>query len=291
MTSLVSKLSGSLKNEKIAFIGTGRMASAIIATFIKNKVYTPAQIITTHHRTDKVHKLNNTLGVKVIASNVKAVKNADIIFLCVRPQQMLGIAEEIQPYLKRNQIVISIAIGVPIIWLRKKLCNSGPIFHVHPASLVMASSPGISYIIYEKDVNPEILSKIETIFSVLGKVINIDETMVGNYAILSGCAPAFFAEIARVWRNLAIQQGISSQYADLIIAQIFKGLAYGLEEEKLTLEILIDKIATPNGLTKSGLAIMNEIVKDDDKSKTELFLKSVIEGCMSKIKIIAALFE
>src|SRR5437879_5504851 len=105
-------------NQKLTFIGTGRMAGALINTLMKEKYCSPSQIIATHHNVASIKILEERIGIKVTNSNREAIESSEIIILCVRPQQFPILIDEIKPFIEKRHIIISIAIGVPIEWLR-----------------------------------------------------------------------------------------------------------------------------------------------------------------------------
>jgi len=268
----------------LAFIGTGRMAGALITNLIKERYCAPAQIIATHHDISSISYLEREFRVKTTTSNASAIELSEIIFLCVRPQQFPQLISEIGPFIKEHHIVISIAVGVPIDWLRMALSKCNSVFHVHPPSTVFASSKGLSFIALEENAPAESGLITRKIFRAFGEVIVVHETDIDSYAVFAGCSPAFVARMAGDWFNLAIENGISEEIAKKITLVTFQAITNGINNLNMSLKDFERKIATPNGVTEMGL---KAIEKQD---LTKIFL-DVVNIARDKIKRIKDIFN
>lgn len=255
------------------------MGSAIIMGLIKHGVYDASDIIATHHDVDKIRLIQNTLAVKAIVSNSEAVKLSKIVFICVKPQDVGTVLEEIKDALNQNNIIISLVAAVPIQMLRLLMDNCGDIYNVHPSSLIITGSPGISYIVCEKNSNNPNLEHVKFIFEAFGGSLVVPERMLNKYAVFAGCSPAFFALFANKWKSLAEVNGIDSGHANEIIANIFRGIAHGLTHRNMTLDEIINDIATPGGITESGLEILNS-------EALESLYSEVVNRCLRKFQEI-----
>lgn len=285
MTSPEVRSSNSEERVKsVACLGVGRMASALIDRFVETATCLPAQIVGTHHDTRRASELSERLGVQVVTSNSEAVARCSTVLLCVRPQQMKTLITEIHGALNPEHTLISIAVGVPLTWLRASLDVCGPILHVHPPSLVMAHSLGTSYIAHEVMVPQGALTAVQGLFRALGPTAVVPEAMMELYAVFSGCAPALIGRIVSRWRVLAEHSGIPAVQSEQIVGAILGGLAHGLTIEKLTLERIEERIATPQGVTQAGLDILMSQGIDD-------ILSSVAGHCLQKMQHIRSLFE
>lgn len=285
MTSYINKSTQSnLDDEKVAFIGTGRMASALISEFIRQKKYKSNQIIATHPKSNEFTKQLRKSDVEVIASNSEAVSQSKIVYLCIRPQDIHEMIEEFSDEINEKHTLISIAVGVPLAWLREKLPKCGSIFHIHPSSLVMASAPGISYITFEKNTPDSIQKQVDSIWKSLGDTIIVEEDEMDFCAVFSGMSPAFFSRLAIIWKKLAKQYGgFTNDEADKIVMYIFKGFGYAINEGKLNFENMEERIATPGGVTRAGIKALTE-------REFEKTLEEVVMSSLDRIKEIRSIY-
>ncbi len=267
----------------IAFLGLGRMGEALIREFVNGDKKLEKYITATHHDKNSLNKLND-LNVKATTSNIQAIQESKIIVICVRPQQVLSLIHEIKSYLNKDHVLISLAIGVPIDWLRRECKGIKSIFHVHPPSTIMALFHGISFIAAEKDVVEEDLKLVSDLFSLVGKIDFISENEIDMYAVFAGCSPAFYLKFLKEWEKSAIEGGIEKTKAREIIKIMFASLNNGVVNNGFDYDYIIDKIATPKGVTSAGLSQLTDNM---------LFgiYKKVIEASKNKIYNIRSKFK
>ena len=98
----------------IGFIGGGNMASALIGGLISKERYAPQNIMASAATEKTVKKLIANFGIHATMSNADIVKNCDTIVLAVKPYMVFKVIEEIHPFLKKDQLVLSIASGVKL---------------------------------------------------------------------------------------------------------------------------------------------------------------------------------
>src|SRR3989344_4178789 len=111
----------SLINMKtISFIGTGKMATALISSIYKNKLN--YEITASDHDEVNLRKLKSKFNVKTTTDNKEAIKNADIVFICVKPQNINEVLDEIKDGIK-NQLIVSIAAGIKLNHIESILKN------------------------------------------------------------------------------------------------------------------------------------------------------------------------
>jgi len=270
--------------KKAAFLGMGRMGKALSDAFIKEGIYTKNEVVGTHHNAVIANEISQSLGFEIITSNSEAIEISEMIYLCIRPQQIPGIIDELKSKISSEKILVSIAVGVPLKWLRNKLKNCGPIFHVHPSSLVMAKSPGVSYITCEEQISQEIKNEVENIWKALGDTYFVEEKTMDFCAVFSGTSSAFFSRLAIIWEKLAVKYAFSEEMAHKIVIYIFNGFYHAYKETNLNFEEIEDKIATPGGVTRAGL-------KKLDEEGFEEALENVVIRSLERIEEIRSIFK
>ena len=103
----------SLKNKTIAFLGGGNMGEALIRGLLTAKTVTPSQIVVTDVRPERLDSVAKTFGIRTTGDNMKAVADADIVVLAVKPQQMSTVLAPLKSATSDLTLFISIAAGVP----------------------------------------------------------------------------------------------------------------------------------------------------------------------------------
>jgi pyrroline-5-carboxylate reductase len=101
-----------LKEKKITIIGGGKMGSIIARGLIDNQIASSKNIIITDIDASRLDFLRSSMKLKVSTHNEKSAKNADIIILAVKPQNMASTLKEIYSVIDKSKLVISIAAGI-----------------------------------------------------------------------------------------------------------------------------------------------------------------------------------
>ena len=99
---------------KIGIIGTGSMGGMFIRKFTETGAVAAGDIIASNRSADKLRSLADRTGMAMAGSNREVVKCSDVIFLCVKPLDVIGVMHEIQDLLTREKLLVSIASGITI---------------------------------------------------------------------------------------------------------------------------------------------------------------------------------
>ena len=107
-----------MSKKNLAFIGAGKMASALISCIYKNNI---SKSIIASDRNDKnLTNIKKQFKIETTKNNKEVVKNSDIVFICVKPQDIDNVLNEIKIIVK-NQLIVSIAAGIKLKYLESKL--------------------------------------------------------------------------------------------------------------------------------------------------------------------------
>src|SRR5262249_55532337 len=107
--------------QTIGFLGTGNMAEALIKGLVSAGVVEPTQIYGSDPRRERCQDLSQRFGIHTTVHNVDVVRHAEIVVLSVKPQILPQVCDEVAPHLKPNALVISIAAGIPVAAIEKRL--------------------------------------------------------------------------------------------------------------------------------------------------------------------------
>jgi len=110
-----------IKDHKIAFIGSGVMAEAMISGLIRNSIATPDSLLASDPRQDRLDELKQLYKIQAFTDNVEAACQADVVILSIKPQALNKVLNDIKDCLKPNILVLSIMAGVPITRISKGL--------------------------------------------------------------------------------------------------------------------------------------------------------------------------
>lgn len=191
---------------EIGFIGMGNMGYAMLKGALrlfdkKNIIYTDVA----HTRMEQVTK---ETGVSFVINNAECVKYASMIVLAVKPQYYGVVLNDIKNYVTKEHIIISIAPGITIDYLKKELGNDKRIVRAMPntPALIGEGMTGISY-----DVNLFTLDEIEKIhsfFDSFGKARVVEERLMNAVVCASGSSPAYVYMFIEALADSAVKYGI-----------------------------------------------------------------------------------
>lgn len=254
--------------DKIGFIGAGHIAESIMRGVITSGYLDPGQIVISDLDQKRLIHVHQTLGASIAWSNTDNAAQAELLFLAVKPAQVLAVAEEIRAAVRAEQYVVSVAAGTSIAGIQKILerptvCRVMPNLAatVRHSTIGLYAAPDHS----EKDLAP-----VYSLLSRIGKVYRIaDEAQMAAVTALSGSAPAYYVMMAEALVNYGVEQGIPRDLARAMILGTMAGSAVWAENAKVRLGELWRKVVTPGGTTEAGINYFNE------KGFLEIFIEGL----------------
>src|SRR6478736_5597292 len=127
--------------KKIAVLGCGKMGTILLESFLERKLITPQEATATVQHGERCQDLSHELnGVPVGTDNRAAVAGAEIVLLCVKPQMLGQLLEEIAPALDPTTLVISIAASTTTSFIQQKLGKNIPVVRAMPNTPAMVGA-------------------------------------------------------------------------------------------------------------------------------------------------------
>ncbi|MCL2134283.1 MAG: pyrroline-5-carboxylate reductase [Candidatus Bathyarchaeota archaeon] len=230
-------------NDKVAVIGAGMMGSAIIKSLI-NSGY-KGQITAVDIQTQKLKEIEKT-GIKTCSNNIKAAKDADIIFIIVKPGDVEKVLKETRQETK-GKIIVSVAATVPLAFLRKHAPDA-KIVRIMPNLCVMVQAAYTAYCC-ESNITTEEKQKIQTLLNMMGICDEIDEKYMDAITAISGSGPGYISIIIEALTYAGLKVGLPRNIALKSAAQTILGtakLVIDLNEDPAKIK---DMTTTPGGTT------------------------------------------
>jgi pyrroline-5-carboxylate reductase len=243
--------------KRLAVVGAGKMGCILIGAFIKHGLLSPGEITATVHRPSPDRKTLLEHGIKAGTDNRAAVRRADIILLCLKPQTVSQVLEEIQPEMNEKKLVISIVASVPSETIERRLGPNVAVVRAMPNTPSIVGE-GMTAICRGRHASEEQLSLARKLFDAVGKTVVTEEKHMDAVTGLSGSGPAFVYIILEALSEGGVKMGLPREMATLLAAQTALGAA------KVTLEtgdhpaLLKDMVTTPAGCTIDGILELEE---------------------------------
>lgn len=240
-----------LLTRRIAFLGAGNMATAIINGLLRAGL-AKDRVTATARRLEKVKELQDTHGIRVGMDNAAAAKEAEVVVLSVKPQALDKVLVEIAPSIDRSKLIISVAAGVPIAAIERRLGAGARIVRSMPNTPCLVGL-GATALSAGEHATKEDLALATAMFDSVGLTTVVDEYLLDAVTGLSGSGPAYIFLIIEALSDAGVKVGLSRHQALKLAAQTVLGSARLLLETNQHPGHLKDQVTSPGGTAIAGL--------------------------------------
>ena len=257
--------------DSITVIGAGVIGTAVVKSLLKGEY--EGSIRAAEILEEKIKKLED-LGISVTNNNRKAADEADIIFLCVKPNVLKSVLRQISKEVE-GKLVISTAAAVTI-----KFCKT-----ILPKTRFVRVMPNVAILVQESfsayccsdDVTLNDKEKVRTLLNFMGKSTEVEEKYMDAITALSGSGPGYISIIIEAIAYAGLKVGLPRDLALNSAAQAVLGTAKLILETKQSPAQIRDGVTTPGGTTIEAIyevessnirqALMNAIDAATKKSE------------------------
>ena len=242
---------------KLGIIGGGVMGEAILSRLIIGQIYQPLEVIVSEPQPSRRNFLQQQYGIQVTAENTKVLL-ADAVVLAVKPQIFGSITQELTDISSRSAqpLIISIMAGVTLQQLETAFPQL-PIIRAMPntPATVGAGMTAIALGDRASDTHKQIALQL---FSAVGEVVEVSESLMDAVTGLSGSGPAYVAILVEALADGGVAAGLPRNIANQLARQTVKGTLQLLQETNIHPAELKDRVASPGGTTIAGVAALEK---------------------------------
>lgn len=239
-------------NARIAFVGGGLMAEAIMRGLLSHQVCPAASIVAADPVPGRRDYLAGSLGVAVVADNAAAVDGAGIVVLAVKPQMLSTVMAGLMGRIAADTMVLSIVAGATIETLRRGLAAEA-IVRVMPNTPAQVGQ-GMAVWTATAAVTVAQRDQARLILASLGEEIFVeDEHYVDLATGISGSGPAYVFLFIEALIDAGVQLGFARPVAEKLAVQTVKGAAIFAEQSGQHPAILRNMVTSPGGTTAVAL--------------------------------------
>ncbi len=236
----------------LGVIGVGNMGAALVRGIVQAGAVPANQVMVADADAKRAAALAKELGVAA-ANNTDIAHGCDYVVLAIKPGIVEGVVKEIAPLLRPEQVLVSIAAGVPMAKIRDYLGDAKPeLVRVMPntpalvgAGVLAMAAPGLP----EKK-----RAALAGMLSAAGQVVEVGEELMDPITALSGSGPAFVFVMIEALADGAVAAGLPRPLAQQLATQTVAGAAKLVQETGQHPGALKDAVASPGGTTIAGLA-------------------------------------
>jgi pyrroline-5-carboxylate reductase len=241
-----------IQNEKIAFIGPGVMAEALIAGLIRKQLTRPDQLLTAGPHLERGTELQERYGTTPLTDNNEAASQADVVIVCVKPQKLDRVLAGLNGKLKPNALVLSIVAGATIQKISQGLG--------HPLIVrAMPNTPaqigeGITVWTAAGAVSEDCVNLARQILCALGEEVFVEEESYLDMATaLSGTGPAYVFLFLEAMIDAGVHLGLPRRIAEQLVVQTFRGSVDFASKNKLHPATLRNQVTSPGGTSAAAI--------------------------------------
>lgn len=241
---------------KLAFIGAGRMAGAIVRGILKQGTWEASRISCTGARDGTAEALAEDTGIACTYDLADLLQEAGWVILACKPQQLAQLSDELTTLTKGRRI-LSILAGTTLERLREVFPQAANLVRAMPNTPGMIGA-GITAFSPLQALSSEETVEVRALLEALGEAVPMPEAALNAVTGLSGSGPAYVFEFIAALRDGGIAAGLEAQTAYRLALKTVQGAAALLEAVPETPETHRSWVSSPGGTTLAGLAVMEK---------------------------------
>ncbi len=254
-----------LSNCRLAFIGCGVMAEAIVAGLLRKQLVSPDQIVGSHPRAARREELYTKYGIEMFEQNREATLAAypaesdagSVLVLAVKPQRLRRVLEELRGSIHQDQVVVSVVAGAKIEAIADELLHAAVVRTMPntPAQIgegVTAWTPSAA-------VNEKQEQQVRAMLDALGKAVRVEnERQIDMATALSATGPTYVFLVMEALIDAGVHMGFSRHVAQELVHQMMLGsVLFARESHKHPAE-LRNMVTSPGGTSAEAIYQMEK---------------------------------
>jgi len=242
---------------KLAFIGGGNMAAALIGGLIKRGMPGDRLMVADPSK-EQLQRLVRDYGIEVAADNATAAQGAEVVVLAVKPQQMRGVALGLAPHLATlRPLLISVAAGIPHAALARWFGPQTPVIRTMPNRPAL-NGFGATGLYAPASVGAANRALAETIMAAVSATVWVEhESQMDTVTALSGSGPAYFFLFMEALEAAAHERGLPTDVAHRLTLATAFGAAQMARDSSDSLAALREQVTSKGGTTAAALEVLD----------------------------------
>lgn len=248
---------------QILIIGGGNMGKTYAKSFLNAHIVTSDQLSILEKSEEKAIELGKLELGQVFGTPGDYIKEADLIVLAVKPQDVSLLFKSVKPYIDNQQVFLSIMAGVDISTISAHL-GAVKIIRAMP-NLPAQIGKGMTVFTSSAEVTRIELVTVQNLLNATGKTLYVeDEKSIDAATAVSGSGPAYVFYFMKVMIDTAIEMGFNRSEAELLSIQTFAGAVDLYNKFNFSCEEWIGKVASRGGTTEAALSTFDKTSVSSD---------------------------
>jgi len=238
------------RGRHIGCVGCGNMGGAILRGMQAawDKLY---QFYACNRSMERLAPLRDC-GIQIAEDAPTLARQCDVIILAVKPQQVGTVLEAMLPELGADKIVVSVAAGLGLDWLRRGVQGRCPVVRCMPNTPALVGR-GVFAFCCDDTLPPADKGKLLELFGALGHCLELPENRFAAFTALIGAGPAYVFAMMQGLVQAGVTLGFSQREARQMVTALFEGSAVMAAQSPQHLLRLRDDVCSPAGVTIAGV--------------------------------------
>lgn len=242
--------------KKLAVIGAGSMAEALISGIISNQLIDRKSIWVTNKTNQlKLNSLQSQYGVSTTYQLEELFQEAEIVILAMKPKDAAEAITQIKDYLTKDMLIISVLAGVSMNTIERLGEKSLAIVRAMPNTSAAVGKSATALAVNAK-VSEAQMMLAKKMFTTVGLTTFVEEEQLDAVTGLSGSGPAYIYYLAEAMEKSATDIGLEKGMAKELIVQTLIGAAEMLAKSTKEPQQLRKEVTSPGGTTEAGIRIL-----------------------------------
>lgn len=240
---------------KLAFIGAGRMASALVDGLLAQNVYAPAEIGCLSASGTSASALAARTGIRAFTALEDLLADADIVVVAFKPQHLAS-ADPRLASLTAGRLVISVLAAKTLARLQSVFPRARALVRTMP-NTPAAIGAGITGWCTGSPLSSDDRSRVLALLKAIGREMEVPETSIDALMAVSSCGPAFVFEFTAALRDAGVAAGLAREQAQVLAIETVLGAGRLMAHTQAEPEDLRNQVTSPKGTTFAGLQRMS----------------------------------
>jgi pyrroline-5-carboxylate reductase len=264
-TELLRDPGSALKDSRLAFIGCGAMAEAMIAGLLRKKMISPDNLVGSHPRQPRREELHVKYGIEMFEHNREAALAAapdtpqagSIVIVAVKPQRLAKVLAELKGSIHPDQVVVSVVAGAKIQTITDELLHAAVVRTMPntPAQI----GEGVTAWTASAAVSERQETQVRALLEALGKTVHVEnERQIDMATALSATGPTYIFLVMEALIDAGVHMGFSRHVAEELVHQMILGsVLFARESHKHPAE-LRNMVTSPGGTSAEAIYQMEK---------------------------------
>src|SRR5487761_669272 len=208
--------------KKLAVIGAGKLGEGLLSGVLGSQLVPVGRVVATVAHQQRAEYLAEKYGIRAGIDNAEAVSGADLVLICLKPQQVKGFLQEVKKDLRKDALLISAAASVTTNFIERALPYPVRVVRAMPNTPCLIRH-GMIALARGKNATDADLKIANRVFGSMGRTVTVDEKHMDAITGLSASGPAYVYTIIESLAEAGVKLGLPRELSTELSAQTLLG--------------------------------------------------------------------